>query len=81
MCCNPMMRLLMFFFWNGNGWISTPTASQKLSIAENETSHQNLAFPHGPGASEGPRTPKIEASDPKNKNISNQIMGLLYIVH
>ena len=49
-----------------NGRISTPTASQKLSIAPIETSRQNLAFRIGPGPKNGPRTPTIEVSDPKN---------------
>ena len=69
---NQIMGLLDF----GNGRISTPTASQKLSIAENETSRQHLTFPLGPEPWEGPRTPKIEVSDPKNKNISNHMLGL-----
>ena len=37
---------------------------------------RDLAVGHGPGAGEGPRTPKIEVSDPKNEKVSNRIIGL-----
>ena len=38
----------------------------------------DLAVGHGPGAWEGPLTPKIEVSDPENrKYTSNRIMGLV----
>jgi len=51
---------------NGNGRISTPMASQKLSIAPIETSRQNLSFFIGPDPRNDALDLNIEVSGPKN---------------
>ena len=54
-------------------------ASQKLSIEQKKSYRQNLSFFIGPDPKNEALDPKIEVSGPKNKNISNQKLGLILL--
>ena len=51
-------------------------ASQKLSIEQKKSYRQNLSLFIDPDPKNEALDPQIEVSGPKNKNISNQKLGL-----
>ena len=61
---------------NRNSRISTPLGSQKLSSWEIEDLGEICLFVIGPDPKNDALDLKMEVSGPKNKNISNQKLGL-----